>query len=143
LLARTISGVSLGGKFTGTFVMLFESARAGRRGLTTSLANVMAGMGVLLASGLVAVLTASLSKESMESWGWRVPFFAGSLIALVALAIRTHVLETPLFEELQTRILGLFSARSADFSRMSGGWPSLRGGFRGEIPLGLPSPTAC
>ena len=24
-----------------------------------------------------------------------------------------------------------------------GGWPSLRGGFRGEIPLGLPSPTAC
>ncbi len=143
LLARTISGVSLGGEFTGTFVMLFESARAGRRGLTTSLANVMAGMGVLLASGLVAVLTASLSKESMESWGWRVPFFAGSLIALVALAIRTHVLETPLFEELQTRILGLFSARSADFSRMSGGWPSLRGGFRGEIPLGLPSPTAC
>jgi MHS family proline/betaine transporter-like MFS transporter len=36
----------------------------------------------------------------MESWGWRVPFFAGSLIALVALAIRTQVRETPLFDEL-------------------------------------------
>jgi MFS transporter, MHS family, proline/betaine transporter len=103
LLARIISGVSLGGEFTGTFVMLFESARSGRRGLTTSLANVMAGLGVFLASGLVAVLAASLSRESMESWGWRVPFFAGSLIALVALAIRTQVRETPLFEELQSQ----------------------------------------
>ena len=103
LLARILSGISLGGEFTGTFVMLFESAREGRRGLTTSIANVMAGIGVLLASGLVAVLTTFLSKESMESWGWRVPFLAGSLIALVALAIRTQVRETPLFEELQSQ----------------------------------------
>jgi hypothetical protein len=35
---------------------------------------------------------------------------------------------TPLRGE-KTRILGLFSARSADFSRMSGGLPSLHGGF--------------
>jgi MFS family permease len=84
-----ISSISLGGEFTGTFVMLFESAPAGRRGLTTSLAKVMGGTGVFLASSLVALLIASLSKESMESWGWRVPFFTGSLIALIALAIRT------------------------------------------------------
>jgi MFS transporter, MHS family, proline/betaine transporter len=36
----------------------------------------------------------------MESWGWRVPFFAGSLIALLAPAIPTQVRETPLFDEL-------------------------------------------
>ncbi len=101
VLARVISGISLGGEFTGTFVMLFELARAGRRGLTTNFANVMAGLGVFLASGLVALLTASLSRESMVTWGWRVPFFAGSLIAFVALAIRTQVRETPLFEELR------------------------------------------
>jgi MHS family proline/betaine transporter-like MFS transporter len=103
VLARIISGISLGGEYTGTFVMLFESAPAGRRGLTTSLANVMGGTGVFLASGLVAMLIASMSKESMESWGWRVPFFAGSLIALTALAIRTHVSETPLFQELRSK----------------------------------------
>lgn len=39
----------------------------------------------------------------MESWGWRVPFFAGSLIGLVALGIRARVPETPLFEKLQSR----------------------------------------
>ena len=100
VLARIISGISLGGEYAGTFVMLFESARSGRRGLTTSLGYVMAGFGVFLASSLVAVLTARLSAEAMENWGWRVPFFAGSLIALVALATRTQVRETPLFNEL-------------------------------------------
>jgi MFS transporter, MHS family, proline/betaine transporter len=103
VIARIISGISLGGEYTGTFVMLFESAPAGRRGLITSLANVMGGTGVFLASSLVALLIASLSKESMETWGWRVPFFTGSLIALIALAIRTKVSETPLFEELRSK----------------------------------------
>jgi MHS family proline/betaine transporter-like MFS transporter len=103
LLARIASGFSLGGEFTGTTVMLFESARVGRRGLTTSLANVMGGIGVFLASALVALLTTNLAPAAMESWGWRVPFFAGSLIGLVALVIRARVSETPLFEELQRK----------------------------------------
>ena len=42
-------GVSLGGEFTSTAVMLFESTQPRRRGLTTSLANIMGGVGVFLA----------------------------------------------------------------------------------------------
>jgi MHS family proline/betaine transporter-like MFS transporter len=45
LVARIASGFSLGGEFTGTAVMLFESAQTRRRGLTTSLANIMGGVG--------------------------------------------------------------------------------------------------
>lgn len=103
LVARIASGFSLGGEFTGTAVMLFESTQPGRRGLTTSLANIMGGVGVFLVSGLVGLLTINLSPAVMESWGWRVPFFAGSLIGLVALGIRARVPETPLFEKLQSR----------------------------------------
>ena len=101
LVARIASGFSLGGEFTGTAVMLFESAQPRRRGLTTSLANIMGG--VFLASGLVGLLTINLSPGVMESWGWRVPFVAGSLTGLVALGIRARVPETPLFEKLQSR----------------------------------------
>jgi MFS family permease len=103
LLTRIGSGFSLGGEFTGTAVMLFESAQARRRGLTTSLANIMGGVGVFLASALVGLLTTNLSPAAMESWGWRVPFFAGSLIGLVAVLIRARVPETTLFEELQSK----------------------------------------
>jgi MHS family proline/betaine transporter-like MFS transporter len=63
----------------------------------------MGGVGVFLASALVGLLTMNLSPAAMESWGWRVPFFAGSLVGLVALGIRARVPETPLFEKLQSK----------------------------------------
>jgi len=99
LVARLLSGFSLGGEFTGTLVMLFETGTPRHRALTTSLANMMAGTGVLLASGLVTALTALLPSEDMIAWGWRIPFYVGSLVGLIALAIRMKVQETPLFEQ--------------------------------------------
>jgi MHS family proline/betaine transporter-like MFS transporter len=103
LAARVISGVSLGGEYTGTFIMLFETARSDRRAVTTSLANVMAGTGILLASGLMAVLVATLPDAAMQAWGWRIPFYVGAAIGVVALLIRLRVQETPLFERLRSQ----------------------------------------
>lgn len=99
--ARLCSGFSLGGEFAGTLVMLFETAMPRHRALTTSLANMMAGGGVLLAAGLVTALIALLTPEEMQAWGWRIPFFVGSGVGLVALAFRLWVPETPMFEEVK------------------------------------------
>ncbi len=103
VLARMLSGLSLGGEFTGTFIMLFETAKPGQRAMMTSLGNVMSGIGVLLASGLVALLVGALSAEAMQDWGWRIPFYAGALVCFAALAIRLWVRETPPFRRLQER----------------------------------------
>jgi len=101
VLARLFSGFSLGGEFAGTIVMLFETATPRHRALTTSLASMMAGGGVLLAAGLVTALIALLSAEDMQAWGWRIPFFVGSGVGLIALAFRLWVPETPMFEEVK------------------------------------------
>jgi MHS family proline/betaine transporter-like MFS transporter len=101
VLARLFSGFSLGGEFAGTIVMLFETATPRHRALTTSLASMMAGGGVLLAAGLVTALIALLSAEDMQAWGWRIPFFVGSGVGLIALAFRLWVPETPMFEEVE------------------------------------------
>jgi MHS family proline/betaine transporter-like MFS transporter len=101
VVARLCSGFSLGGEFAGTLVMLFETATPRHRALTTSLANMMAGGGVLLAAGLVTALIALLTPEEMQAWGWRIPFFVGSGVGLVALAFRLWVPETPMFEEVK------------------------------------------
>ena len=103
VIARMVSGFSIGGEFTGTYIMLFETGRSGQRALTTSLANVMAGTGILLASGLITLLLALLTGQQMQAWGWRIPFFVGSLVGLIALAIRLRVQETPLFEQLRAQ----------------------------------------
>jgi hypothetical protein len=46
------------------------------------------------------------------------------------------------FAEKKTGIFGLFSARSAILAGCQAVGPRCTLGFRGEIPLGLPSPTA-
>jgi MHS family proline/betaine transporter-like MFS transporter len=53
------------------------------------------------AAGFVFALTASLTAEQMEGWGWRLPFLFGLLIGPVGYYLRAHVDETPEFRSRQ------------------------------------------
>ena len=95
------AGFGAGAELSGGAVMLAEYAPAKRRGLVASIIAIGSNSGTLLAS-LVWLLVLQLDKEDLMSWGWRIPFLASILIAGVALYLRRHVRETPVFErELQ------------------------------------------
>ncbi|MEV0146733.1 MULTISPECIES: MFS transporter [unclassified Nonomuraea] len=94
VLARLIQGLSVGGEFAAATTFLVESAPPGRRGLFSSFQYVSTTIGQLLASGLAAVLAASLSDTDMSSYGWRIPFVIGAVISLVGLWIRKGAEET-------------------------------------------------
>ena len=99
LVMRLASGFSMGGEYAGTFVYLVENAPSGRRGLTCSLANTMCAVGIFLAS-LVTALISLLPGASVLHWAWRIPFFSGAALGLLALKMRTSMRESPLFEQL-------------------------------------------
>ncbi|MER6003156.1 MFS transporter [Nonomuraea angiospora] len=100
-LARLIQGLSVGGEFAAATTFLVESAPPGRRGLYSSFQYVSTTIGQLLASGLAALL-ATLLKEDMASYGWRIPFIVGAVISLVGLWIRKGADETSaVAEEIQ------------------------------------------
>ncbi len=94
VLGRLICGLSIGGEFAANTTFLVESAPTGRRGLYSSFQYVSTTIGQLLASGLAAVLAAQLSDAQLASWGWRVGFAVGAVIALVGLVIRRSAEET-------------------------------------------------
>src|SRR5262249_14203517 len=56
-------------------------------------------IGILLATGAFFAVS-MLSKESFDSWGWRLPFIAAFPMLYVALWLRRRVGESPLFEQL-------------------------------------------
>ncbi|MBO1330855.1 MFS transporter [Streptomyces sp. VRA16 Mangrove soil] len=94
VLARLLQGLSVGGEFAASTTFLVESAGPGRRGLFSSFQYVSTSIGQLVASGVAALLVASLSDGQMDSWGWRIPFLAGALLSLVGFWIRQGARET-------------------------------------------------
>ncbi len=98
---RFLQGLSVGGEFTGSVTFLVEHAGPTERGYVGSWAGFSAQIGALLGSGVGTVATANLSSEALQQWGWRIPFVAGSVIALVGWYLRRRIPESPAFERLQ------------------------------------------
>ncbi|THB85314.1 MFS transporter, partial [Pantoea allii] len=97
VLLRFTQGFGAGAELSGGTVMLGEYAPTERRGLASSVIALGSNSGTLLAS-LVWLLVVQMDQQSLLEWGWRIPFLSSALIALVALWIRRHLRETPVFE---------------------------------------------
>ncbi|KRF19417.1 transporter [Nocardioides sp. Soil797] len=94
LFARLLQGVCAGGEYAAATAFLIESAPENRRGLFSSFFYISATSANLAAIGISALLANTLSADAMVSWGWRIPFFIGSLAALVGLWVRKQAVET-------------------------------------------------
>jgi len=103
LLLRVFQGIGLGGEWGGAVLMTFENAPPGKRGFYASIPQIGLAIGLCLASGLVALLSSTLSDAEFLAWGWRVAFLVSVGMVGVGLYIRLKVLETPEFEQLKAR----------------------------------------
>ena len=95
VVLRMIQGLSAGGEYTTSIVFLAEHAPPNRRGLVTIWGLWGSVLGMLLGSAAGALLSNSLSSAQMQSWGWRVPFALGLLVALTGLALRRGLASDP------------------------------------------------
>jgi MHS family proline/betaine transporter-like MFS transporter len=95
--ARMLQGLSAGGEMGGATAFLTEHAPVNRRAFYSSWIQTSVGFAVVIGSITGAVITSSLSPESLTSWGWRVPFIIGMLVAPVGYYIRLRIEETPEF----------------------------------------------
>ncbi len=96
-LLRLFQGISVGGEMIGSMSYLVEVAPREKRGLYGSWSLFSAIAGMLLGSGMQVLLTALLSPESMATWGWRLAFWLGLLIAAAGAWMRLGMPETPDF----------------------------------------------
>lgn len=93
--ARLLQGFAQGGEFGAATATLLEMGGAKRRGFRASWQLASQGAAALLGSGLAASLGFLLSDDIMHSWGWRIPFLLGTLIAPVGIYLRRHIQEEP------------------------------------------------
>jgi MFS transporter, MHS family, alpha-ketoglutarate permease len=100
LVARLLQGLSVGGEYGTSATYLSEMATSNRRGFYSSFQYVTLIGGQLIALGIQLLLQKLfLTDEQMQSWGWRIPFFIGAVLSLVALYLRSQMEETAAFKE--------------------------------------------
>ncbi|GAB3394890.1 MFS transporter [Amycolatopsis echigonensis] len=100
-ILRLLQGFSAGGEWAGSAAYMIETAPSHRRGFAGSWQEFSLVVALVLSSGVAALVNGLLSAQQVASWGWRLPFFAGILIAVPALVLRAKAGETPAFEALK------------------------------------------
>jgi len=97
LVGRLLQGFSAGVELGGVSVYLSEIATPGHKGFYVSMQSASQQVAIIFSAALGFMLNETLSKEFIEDWGWRIPFFIGCLIIPVVFHIRRSLQETEAF----------------------------------------------
>ncbi|KAA9149559.1 MHS family MFS transporter [Amycolatopsis acidicola] len=99
-LLRVVQGIGVGGEWGGSVLMSMEWGTRRHRGFLTSLPQLGVPLGLLLSTAAVALFE-SVSGDSFETWGWRVPFLLSIILVGIGLWVRLKVVESPDFAEVK------------------------------------------
>ena len=80
--------------------MAVEHAPADKRGRFGAFPQVGVPLGMLVATGFLAMLAVLLPEEAFISWGWRIPFLSSIALIAVGMWIRLGITESPVFKEI-------------------------------------------
>ncbi|WP_043264162.1 glycine betaine/L-proline transporter ProP [Streptomyces sp. CT34] len=101
LVARLVQGFSTGGEYGGASTFIAEYAPDKKRGFLGSWLEFGTLAGYVGGAGLVTLMTALLSTEDLNSWGWRIPFLIAGPMGIIGLYLRMRLEETPAFAQLE------------------------------------------
>ena len=100
IVLRVAQGFAVGGEWGGAVLMAVEHSPKGRRGFYGSWPQVGVPVGLLLSTGVFALIS-NLPEAILFSWGWRVGFLLSILLVGVGLYIRLAMTEPPAFAEVK------------------------------------------
>ncbi|MGF6613105.1 MHS family proline/betaine transporter-like MFS transporter [Paraburkholderia sp. WSM4175] len=102
IAARSLQGFALGGDIGVAATFVLEAGPVSRRGYLVSWQLVSQGTAALLGASLGLLITSTVSPSAVASWGWRIPFAIGLLIAPVGLYVRHRLRDDPILNNAAT-----------------------------------------
>lgn len=97
LVGRLLQGFSAGVELGGVSIYLSEMAPPNQKGFYVSWQSGSQQVAIVVAALIGYVLNTTLVPQAMSDWGWRIPFFIGSLIVPFIFVIRRSLQETEAF----------------------------------------------
>ncbi|EHL30532.1 MFS transporter [Legionella drancourtii] len=85
---------SVGGEYISSIALLIESCDKNKKGYYGSWAAFGVNVGMMLASGVGAIITYLINNSLIPSWGWRFAFLISLITSLLGFWIRNSIPES-------------------------------------------------
>ncbi len=93
IVLRLVQGFAAGGELPGSACYIYEMAPDKKKVFYCSFVASSSMLGVLSGSTMVSILYWTLNQDQLLSWGWRIPFLIGALIAIFIFYVRNNMPE--------------------------------------------------
>lgn len=94
---RAIQGFAVGGEWGGATLLAVESAPKKKKAFYSSGVQVGYGVGLLLATGSISLVSHHTTNQEFIDWGWRLPFLFSTVLVVIAWWIRSGMEESQEF----------------------------------------------
>jgi MFS family permease len=116
IVFRLAQGISFGAEFgTASTWVVEQAAHSKYRALWGAFVGFAIPIGLILGFGSVIVTKALMPADAFNSWGWRILFIVGFLVAIVGLIIRARTEDSFVFRQHATK--GVLSSPAKDVWR--------------------------
>ncbi|MCW5694746.1 MAG: MFS transporter [Pseudolabrys sp.] len=100
IVFRLAQGISFGAEFgTAATWVVEQAANSKYRAFWGAWVGFAIPIGLLLGFGSVIAVKSTMTAEAFSTWGWRILFVIGFVVAIVGLIIRTRTIDSYLFEQ--------------------------------------------
>ncbi len=106
LLLRMTQSFSASGEYAGASTFIAEYAPTNRRGFYVSMVPASTATGLLIGSLFATFMfsTWGADSEFVTTIGWRIPFLLALPLGYITHYIRTHLEDSPVYEEMQKKL---------------------------------------
>ncbi|MFC3298073.1 MFS transporter [Arthrobacter agilis] len=98
---RLVQGFSTGGEYGGAATFMAEYSPDRKRGFFGSFLEFGTIFGFALGTAITLFLQLILGEQTMNEWGWRLPFLIAGPMGLIGLYLRSKLEDTPVFREFE------------------------------------------
>jgi MFS family permease len=100
---RMIQGLCLGGQYGGAITYVAEHVADEHRGYYTGWLQTSPTLGIVVSLIVIIATRTYFGNDAFNAWAWRIPFLFSFVLVLIAVYIRTHFEESPIYAEIKAK----------------------------------------